>query len=129
MQINLRRLPGPKIEDLNSDDEIDLLALIDQRKPPANPHDLLAKLSPDLPLELVEELLAVSGRGLEAVRAEAIEAGHEVDAGGRKMPAMAWRVLAWLLAAERVLARWNPQELRTLISLSRAGSEEQPSPS
>jgi hypothetical protein len=123
MEINLRRLSGPKIEDHDLDDELDLLALIDLRKPPPNPSDLLAKLSPVLPEDVVDKLLAISDRGLGAVRDAAIDAQHEVDAGGRKLPAMAWRVLAWLQAAERALARWSPHELRTLMSLSRVGSE------
>jgi hypothetical protein len=123
MQINLQRLPGPKVEDLHWEDEVNLLELIDLSKPPPNPHDLLAKLSPDLPEEVVDKLLAISDRGLDAVRAAAIDAKHEVDAGGRKMPAMALTVLAWLQAAERALARWKPPELRTLVSFTRAGSE------
>jgi hypothetical protein len=123
MEINLRRLPGPKVEDLDVDDEIDLLALIDFDKPLPNPYDLLAKLSPELPEDLVDALLAISDRGLDAVRDAAIDAKHDVDAGGRKMPAMAWKVLAWLQAGERALARWNSHELRMLISLSRVASE------
>jgi hypothetical protein len=123
MEINLRRLPGPKVEELYWEDEVDLLALIDLRKPPPNPYDLLAKLSPALPAAVVDELLAISDRGLDAVRAAAIDVQHEVDASGRKLPAMAWTALAWLQAAERVLARWKPPELRTLVSFTRAGSE------
>jgi hypothetical protein len=123
MEINLRRLPGPKVEDLDVDDEIDLLALIDLDKPPWNPYDLLAKLSPHLAEDVVDNLLAISDRGLGAVRDAAIDAKQEVDAGGRKMPAMAWRVLAWLQAAERALARWSPHELRWLVTFTGASSE------
>jgi hypothetical protein len=129
MQINLRRLPGPNVEELHWEDEMELVALTDLRKPPANPYDVLAKLSPDLPQGVVEELLAVSDRGLEAVRDAAIDAGPEVRYdGGRTMPAMAWKVLAWLQAAERALADRPPQELRVLVAFTGTGSEELPPP-
>jgi hypothetical protein len=37
---------------------------------------------------------------------------------------MAWKVLAWLQAAERALADRPPQELRVLVAFTGTGSEE-----
>jgi len=125
MAINLRRLPGPKLEDLAQEDEADLWsAVISLNKRPPNPYGQLAKFSADLPEDVAHELLTVLDSGLEAVRDEAIRVDHEVRAGGRGMPAMALTVLAWLQVAERALAGRTPQELRVLVSLSRAGSEQ-----
>jgi hypothetical protein len=115
-----RRLPGPRLGELDPADAAKLWALVSEL--PGSqfiPRSQLIRLTGFIPADLAARLLRLLDGGPELVGTQAARIRNLIDPNNPATPALAVLVLGWLEAAQQVLAAGSSsQELQVLLSVA-----------
>src|SRR5215207_1824879 len=115
-----RRLPGPRLGELDPADVAKLGALVSEL--PGSqfiPRSQLIRLTGVIPADLAARLLRLLDGGPELVGTQAARIRTAIDPNGPATPVLAVVVLGWLEAAAQVLAAGSSsQELVVLLSVA-----------
>jgi hypothetical protein len=115
-----RRLPGPRLGELDPADAAKLWALLSEL--PGGqfiPRSQLIRLTGVIPADLAARLLRLLDGGPELVGTQAARIRNLIDPNNPATPALAVLVLGWLEAAQQVLAAGSSsQELQVLLSVA-----------
>ena len=114
------QLPGPRLGELDPADVAKLWALVsDLPSSQLTPRSQLIQLTGFLPADLAARLLRLLDGGSELVGTQAARIRTAIDPNGPATPVLAVVVLAWLEAAQQVLAAGSSsQELVVLLSVA-----------
>jgi hypothetical protein len=125
--VDPRRLPGPRLNDLDPADKAKLWELLsDLRRGQVIPRSQLIRLTGWLPTGLAAQLLRLLDNGPALVSTQTAGIRDAIDLNDPTTPVMAVTTLGWLEAAEQVLAAGSTaHDLKVLLSV--AGRRGQPS--
>jgi hypothetical protein len=118
--VDLQRLPGPRLNDLDPADQAKLWTTLSElRRSEVVPRGQLIRLTSWLPTDLAAQLLALLSSNPALVRADAARLRDAIDLNDPTTPVLAVVTLGWLEAAEEVLASGSTaHDLQVLLSVA-----------